>query len=160
MLRAVFWKTESETQPRPYPAPKPVPCTVGPTSSPELVIPTSAPGQGDSSAPKARAKRRRICVEGLYPDPPRKAHAHAAALLQLICDECPEKIGKYIPHAHLERTYDELCRMEGWARLHWTALGRELGKLTDRKKVKRNGKALRVYRIPRRQATAYRIPRS
>ena len=150
MLRAVFWKTESETQPRPYPAPEPVPSTAGRTSSPELVIPTGTLRRGDSLAPKARAKRRRICVEGLYPDPPRKSQEHAAALLQLICEECPEKIGKYIPHSHLERTYDELCRMEGWARLHWTVLGRELAKLTDRKKVKRNGKALRVYRIPRR----------
>jgi hypothetical protein len=61
----------------------------------------------------------------------------------------PKRLG-YIPHAHLERTYVELCRLEGWAQIHWTALGREMGKLTDRKKVKRNGKALRVYRIPRR----------
>ena len=150
MLRAVFWKTESATQSSPYPAPKPVHSTAGRTSYPELVTPTGVLGRGDSLAPKARAKRRRICVEGLYPDPPRKAQAHAAALLQLICDECPEKVEKYIPHAHLERTYDELCRIEGWARLHWTALGRELAKLTDRKKVKRNGRALRVYRIPRR----------
>ena len=149
VLRAVFWKTEPETQRLPYPASEPVPSTAARTSSPELVIPTGAPGRGDSLAPKARAKRRRICVEGLYPDPPRKPQAHAAALLQLIRDECPEKIGKYIPHAHLERTYDELCRMEGWAPLHWTTLGRELAKLTDRKKVKRNGKALRVYRIRR-----------
>ena len=150
MLRAVFWKTESGTQPRPYPAPQPVPSTAGRTSLPQLVPPPGALSRGNGLAPKARAKRRRICVEGLYPDPPRPARVHAAALLQLICDECPEKIGKYIPHAHIERTYDELCRKEGWDRLHWTALGRELAKLTDRKKVKRNGKALRVYRIPRR----------
>ena len=150
MLRAVFWKTEPETQPRPYPAPEPVPSTAGRNSFPELVTRTGALGRGESLAPKSRAKRRRICVEGLYPDPPRKAQAHAAALLQLICDECPEKVGKYIPHVHLERTYVELCRMEGWGRLHWTAMGRELAKLTDRKKVKRHGKALRVYRIPRR----------
>ena len=150
MLRAVFWKTESETQPRQYPAPKPVASTGGRTSSPEVVAPAGALCRDQNLEPKARARRQRICVEGLYPDPPRKAQAHAAALLQLICDECPEKVGKYIPHAHLERTYDELCRMEGWARVHWAALGRELAKLTDRKKVKRNGKALRVYRIPRR----------
>ena len=59
-----------------------------------------------------------------------------------------ETVGTYVPRSELERFYGELCAREGWTRRHWAAVGRQLNQLTDRRRLKRNGKQFRAYRIP------------
>ncbi len=67
--------------------------------------------------------------------------------MQLIQDECPEKVGSFIPRSHLERAYRELCDHEGWKALSWMAIARALGTLTCRKLLKRNGVRFVAYRV-------------
>ena len=96
-------------------------------------------------APKRR--RKRIQVESLYREvEPRR---HALALLRLIQAECPQIVGKHVPHLHLERTYRELCELERWKPRHWTSLSRHLGDLTHKRVIKRDGRRFSAYRIPR-----------
>ena len=40
----------------------------------------------------------------------------------------------------LSRCYLEIAQQEGWPELQWAAIGRELGKLTKKKTIKRHGK--------------------
>ena len=68
--------------------------------------------------------------------------------MKLIQDECPEKVGSFIPRSHLERAYRELCDHEGWKALSWMAIARALGTLTCRKLLKRNGVRFVAYRVP------------
>lgn len=69
--------------------------------------------------------------------------------MELIQDECPEKVGCFIPRSHLERAYRELCDHEGWKALSWMTIARALGKLTCRKLLKRNGVRFVAYRVSR-----------
>ena len=66
-----------------------------------------------------------------------------------------DAIGKYIPQSQLERFYGELCEREGWTPRSWTAIGRRLKGLTDRRRLKRNGKQFRAYRIPRARSKVW-----
>ena len=93
--------------------------------------------------------RQAIQITGLYMEPEPEALRHAKALLEFIRGECPEMVGKYVPQPHLMRTYFEFCELEGWSARHWTAIGRQLATMTERKCVKRHGKRFRVYRIPK-----------
>jgi len=68
--------------------------------------------------------------------------------LELIQDECPEKVGSFIPGSHLERAYRELCDHEGWKALSWMAFARALGTLTCKRLLKRNGMRFVAYRVP------------
>ena len=122
-------------------------------SVPPIAVPEYCPRPLSSVAvPKRRSqsKRRRnpVCVEGLYLEPEPEPKQHARALLQLIQDECPEKIGKFIPHTHLDRTYRELCQHEGWEPRNWVAIARPLSALTRKRLLKRNGTRFVAYRIP------------
>jgi hypothetical protein len=74
---------------------------------------------------------------------------HAKALLRQIQLHAEDVIGTYIPQSHLQRFYHELCEREGWEPRSWTAIGRRLNSLTDRRRLKRNGKQFRAYKIPR-----------
>ncbi len=67
--------------------------------------------------------------------------------MELIQDECPEKIGSFIPRSHLERAYRELCDHEGRPALSWMVIARALGKLTCKKLLKRNGVRFVAYRV-------------
>jgi hypothetical protein len=93
--------------------------------------------------------RSAIQITALYREPEPEALRHARALLEFIRGECPEMAGKYVPQPHLMRTYREYCDLEGWPPRHWTAIGRQLATMTERKCVKRHGKRFRVYRIPK-----------
>ena len=86
-------------------------------------------------------------MEGLYLEREPGPILHARALLQLIQEECPEKVGSYIPRSHLERAYRELCDHEGWDALSWMAVARALGTLTCRKLLKRNGVRFVAYKV-------------
>ena len=86
-------------------------------------------------------------VEGLYLEREPEPERHAQALLKLIQDECPEKVGSFIPRSHLDRAYRELCAQEGWKALSWVAIARALGKLTRRRLLKRNGARFVAYRL-------------
>ena len=101
------------------------------------------------TGPSRRTKRRRkrVRVEGLYLEREPEPKLHAQALLRLIQDECPEKVGSFIPRSHLDRAYRELCDHEGWKALSWVAIARALGKLTRRRLLKRNGVRFVAYRL-------------
>ena len=91
--------------------------------------------------------RKRVRVEGLYLEREPEPKLHAQALLALIQDECPEKVGSFIPCSHLDRAYRELCDHEGWRALSWMAIARALGTLTRRRLLKRNGVRFVAYRL-------------
>lgn len=134
--------------------PKPVARIGGPTTGP---IPRSISGVSDTGSqhraciPSPKRRRKRVQVEGLFLEAEPEPLIHARALLQLVQTECPDKMGKYVPQSHLERTYRQMCMQNDWKRRHWTAIGRQLIGLTDRRIVKRSGKRFRAYRIPSRK---------
>jgi hypothetical protein len=87
----------------------------------------------------------------IYREPaggPSAPQLHAAALFDLMRDLSDDHAGQYVPKSQLQRMYVEECRRREWAALHWTAIGRELSKLTDKRKVRRHGERIVVYRIP------------
>ena len=104
MLASLLRRTECVAQL----VPQPVPPTAAPNRYPN---PQSLP----AAVPVARKRgRRRARVEGLYLEREPEPKLHARALLELIQDECPEKVGSFIPCTHLDRAYRELCDHEGW----------------------------------------------
>jgi hypothetical protein len=121
---------------------------------PQQVPPTAAPDHCPNprclSALRTVAKRRRkrVRVEGLYLEREPESKLHAQALLRLIQDECPEKVGSFIPRSDLDCAYHELCDHEGWKALSWTAIARALGTLTRKKLLKRYGVRFVAYRLP------------
>jgi hypothetical protein len=131
--------------------PRPKPTTAGPNRCYNSMSFPAAPNQGSASTTKAACQkpcRKRVRVEGLYLERESEPILHARSLLKLIRDECPEKVGSFIPRRHLERAYRELCNHQGWHEHSWMALARALGKLTRRKLLKRNGVRFVAYRIP------------
>lgn len=110
-----------------------------PPVSPPVAVPTSQP---------LRQPARPARVFRLYPEPPKPAAVQARALLQWVCDECPEAAGQWVLVADLSRAYAELASRERWALLHWNRLGKELAKLTSRKSVKRAGRRYVAYEVP------------
>lgn len=134
--------------------PKPVSQIGGPTKGP---VPRSISGVSNSGPqrhapiPSSKRRRTRVQVEGLFLEAEPEPLIHTKALLRLVQTECPEKMGKYVPQSHLERTYRQMCTQNDWRPKHWTAIGRQLAGLTDRRIVKRSGKRFRVYRIPSRR---------
>lgn len=107
-----------------------------------------APARG----PKRTASRRRrkpVQFEDIYPinRPEPDAVVHARALLTLMSEHCTA--GRYISRAQLERMYGELCEAEGWSPLNWVAIARRLGKMTDKRVGKRDGRKRVGYRVPR-----------
>ena len=148
--------------------PQPMPTTTAPKHYRGPLSFSAAPNQTPGSAPHAVARKRhrkRVRVEGLYLEREPEQILHARALMELIQDECPEKVGSFIPRSHLERAYRELCDHEGWETLSWMALARALGTLTCRKLLKRNGVRFVAYRVSaplpksRRPAAAPDCPR-
>ena len=107
--------------------------------------------QPDPSTPASKRRRKRAVQVGrLYPTRPPEPRRHAKALLEFIQDECPHLIGKYVPHVDLDGAYREFCEREGWTARHWTAIARQLGEITDKKTLTRNGERFRAaYRIPK-----------
>jgi hypothetical protein len=74
---------------------------------------------------------------------------HAAALFDLMKELSDDHGGQYVPKLQLQRMYAEECRRKGWSACHWTAVGRELGNLTDKRKVRRHGRRIIVYQVPK-----------
>jgi hypothetical protein len=72
----------------------------------------------------------------------------ARALIDLIREECPDFVGRYVPKSDLERTYRELCAAEAWEPKHWTAIARQLGAMTKKRELKRSGIRFVAYQIP------------
>ena len=93
-----------------------------------------------------KPRRKRVRVESLYLEREPEPKLHAKALLELIQDECPEKVRSFIPRRHLDRAYRELC--DHAEALSWTAIARALGTLTCKKLLKRNGVRFVAYRLP------------
>ena len=146
MLARLLRRTEGSAQLVPQP--------VTPTAAPNYYanpLPFSAvPNQNSGPVAKTVARKRRrkrVRVEGLYLEREPKPRLHARTLLELIQDECPEKVGSFIPRSHLDRAYRELCDHEGWKALSWMVIARALGTLTCRKLLKRNGVRFVAYRL-------------
>jgi hypothetical protein len=130
--------------------PQPVSPTSGPKDYPNRLSFSTVPNQSPSPSAKTVARkqrRKRVRVEGLYLEREPEPKLHAQALLALIQDECPEKVGSFIPCSHLDRAYRELCDHEGWRALSWMAIARALGTLTCKKLLKRNGVRFVAYRL-------------
>ena len=147
MLRGLFRRTEPAAQL----LPQPVPQTMGPKARPYLVSQSAVANCGPElrTPTAARKRRKRIPVEGLYRQPEPEPLVHARALLQLVQRECPQLIGKHVPQTDLARMYPENCKLEGWGQRHSTAIARQLGKIADKRIVKRDGRRFTVYRIPK-----------
>lgn len=79
----------------------------------------------------------------LYPEPATpsamRAPAQAAAYLSILRDTVPVS-GHWLIASDLARCYEEIATKEEWPILHWSAIGRELAKLTRRKTIKRYGR--------------------
>jgi hypothetical protein len=45
--------------------------------------------------------------------------------------------------------YREMCERENWEPRQWTAIGRELGKMSERVVRKSKGRRFVAYRVPR-----------
>ena len=147
-----MWGLLKREEPEAEPLPKPVSLTGVPIARPVLrpVTGASNPGpQPSALIPSPKQRRKRVQVEGLFLEAQPEPLVHAKALLELIQTYAEEKMGKYVPQSHLERTYLQMCAQNDWEPRHWTAIGRRLGRLTDRRTVKRDGKRFRAYRIPR-----------
>ena len=116
-------------------------------SWPPITVPNSG-SQSESFIKGPKRRRKRIEIENIYPDKsPSEAFVHATALLALLKAECTP--GRYIKKKQLERMYAEFCAHEGWQPRHWTAIARQLGKLTDKRTAKENGKKSVAYRVPK-----------
>lgn len=99
-------------------------------------------------APSPRRKAAKpVRIVRLYPEGPKPATTHARALLDLVRDELPDAVGAWILASDLSRTYSELTKREGWTELSWCSIGRELGKLTRRRTVKRQGRRYIAYML-------------
>ena len=120
---------------------------LGPLPPTPIMVPNCRP-QSEALAKGPKRRRRQIEFENIYPEKSRsEAFIHATALLDLLKAECTP--GRYIKKKQLERTYHELCAAERWSPRHWTAIARQLGKLTDKRTAKENGKKVVAYRIPK-----------
>lgn len=95
-----------------------------------------------------RRRRKPIEFESIYPEKSEpEAATHARALLALMTEWCTP--GRYIKKSELERMYGELCEAEGWQPHNWIAIARHLGKMTEKRTGKRNGKKCVGYRVPK-----------
>lgn len=141
-------RKELDTELPSEPAPQSLPPIAESALRPASVTPDcDSPRCASNPSPKRR--RKPAPVGSLYPQPEPEPLTHARALLQQIQMYAEDAIGTYIPQSQLERFYGELCEREGWTPRSWTAIGRRLKELTDRRRLKRNGKQFQAYRIPR-----------
>jgi len=123
---------------------KPLPLNIVANSSPEHLPLTDA----SNHCRKRRQKRVRVCR--LYREPPSQAAIHARALLVFIQDGCPDYVGGYVPRPDLERFYrHDVCPHKGWKPQHWTAIARQLVRMTSKKTVRCSRQRLVSYRIPK-----------
>ncbi len=131
---------------------KPVPRSLTPIADsalrPARVTPDSD-SQRCASTRNLKRRRKPALVGSLYPQPEPEPLTHARVLLEQIQVHAEDVVGTYIPQSQLQRFYRELCEREGWTPRSWSAIGRRLNSLTDRRRLKRNGKQFRAYKIPR-----------
>lgn len=119
----------------------------GPLPSSPIVVPNCRP-QSEALTKGPKRRRKPIEIENIYPEKSEsEAFIHATTLLDLLKADCTP--GKYIKQKQLERWYADVCVHEGWQPRHWTAIARQLGKLTDKRTKKENGKKVVGYRVPK-----------
>jgi hypothetical protein len=95
-----------------------------------------------------KRRPRPVQIARLYPEPATEPLRQARALIDLIREECPDFVGRYVPKSDLERTYRELCAAGTWEPKHWTAIARQLGAMTKKRELKRSGMRSVAYQIP------------
>lgn len=115
-----------------------------PVPPPSLALVPASPAPRHSTRRKA-AKPARIVR--LYPEASKPSAIHARALMRLVREQCPDAVGSWLLASDLARTYAELTKREGWTELSWCSIGRELGKLTRRRTVKRQGRRYIAYML-------------
>ena len=122
-----------------------------PNAGPNPADLKDAPNLGPASHPlKAnRKKSKPVAVKRLYPELEPGSLRHARAVLESITTHCPHIVGSFVPTADLRGSYFEMCELEGWQSYHWTAVARQLGRLTVKRLLKRQGKRFAAYRIPK-----------
>lgn len=117
-------------------------------ASPKPLHPTLVSIAAQNPSPKRRRNHYRICR--LYRQPEPETRIHARALVAFIQEHCADAIGAYIPCCDLDRFYrEDLCALKGWEARHWTAVARQLGTLTHKRSIRRNGQRFVGYQVPR-----------
>ncbi len=113
--------------------------------------PAARPRLVATLSPKRSPKRRPrpVPIALLYPESQAESDVQAEALLHEIQTYAEDCVGKYVPMRHLERFYGELAERKGWEVRHWSVIGAQLGRLTDKALVKRGGRRFMAYKIPR-----------
>jgi hypothetical protein len=79
--------------------PQPVTPTAAPNHYPDPLPFSAVPNQSSGPVAKTVARkqrRKRVRVEGLYLEREPEPKLHARAHVELIQDECPEKVGSFI----------------------------------------------------------------
>ena len=151
---------------KPEQAPQLVARTEAPKATPQVQPLISGCDRVRKPVAPARAQSRRrkpIRILDIYRDPVSKMSVparHAAALFDLMKDLGDDHGGHYVPKSQLQRMYADECRRREWSTLHWTAIGRELSKLTDKRKVRRHGRRITVYRVPQRMRSVWTSTRA
>jgi hypothetical protein len=146
VLRALLRRTE--------PAPQLIATSGAPNPVPRVEPLTGSTDQAPNPVPASRPNNRRrkpIRILDIYREPSGTvpaARLHAAALFDLMKELSDDHSGQYVPKLQLQRMYADECRRRNWLACHWTAIGRELGRLTDKRKVRRHGRRIMVYRVP------------
>ena len=135
-------RKEHEAEPLPRPVAR-----SGARSARPALRPVGGTSTASTMSPKRCPKPVQLAL--LYPESQVESQVQAKTLLQHIQAYAEDAIGKYVPQHHLQRFYGELCEREGWEPRHWSVIGEQLGRITDKKIVKRNNKRFRAYRIPR-----------
>ena len=134
------------------PAPQPLSETMAPNHGPQPLTLTMVPNHCPEPSPRSTVPNRRpkrVPVARLYPVKPSPAEAHARAFLAFLQEMCMEDAGKFVPVPDLKKSYQSFAAKEGWEPVTWTALARQLGKITAKRAPKINGKRRTAYRIPR-----------
>lgn len=99
-----------------------------------------SPSAVPAPRPRKQAAKRpqifRLVLETSKPS----ASAQAAKLMAIVRETVPEAQGHWLIVSDLAKSYREIAVQEGWPELRWAVIGRELGKLTKRKTIKKDGK--------------------
>jgi len=144
LLRGLWSKENSSLNRGDHPVHRPMPVIAATNRHAHPV--RKADARGGASVNR---RATTVKVARLYPVRKTDAEIHARTILRHIQLECAELTGSYVSQFDLERVYLEICDIQGWSPRHWCSVGRELGKLTDKRLVQRNGHRFRAYRIPR-----------
>ena len=136
---------------------EPWPSTQRLNSAPEpcasTVILNPVPNPAPTAPKAARCRRRTTKLAWLYPQkkaPQNDAEIHVAHLVAILAaasDDYPELRRRWIPRGDLEKYYAELALARGWQRQKWTAMGKALARIAQRRRAKVEGRSVTCYKF-------------